>query len=157
MKVRIAMGSPRNQFQTFSNPTATRSRRAVGRQARIDCVASEEEAGEGQEAAPAPEADPTVRSVLAVASVCGTSLALMDAGVPIKAPVAGVAMGLVKEGDDYAVLTDIMGHEKLGGNTVLFICFTKPFAWLVKRLVPLKPAEEPQVLQPNQSNKRNAA
>ncbi len=46
-----------------------------------------------------------------MASVCGTSLALMDAGVPIKAPVAGVAMGLVKEGDEYAVLTDILGDE----------------------------------------------
>ncbi len=46
-----------------------------------------------------------------MASVCGTSLALMDAGVPIKAPVAGVAMGLVKEGDGYAVLTDILGDE----------------------------------------------
>ena len=46
-----------------------------------------------------------------MASVCGTSLALMDAGVPITAPVAGVAMGLVKEGDDFAVLTDILGDE----------------------------------------------
>ncbi len=46
-----------------------------------------------------------------MASVCGTSLALMDAGVPIKAPVAGVAMGLVKEGDRYCVLTDILGDE----------------------------------------------
>ena len=46
-----------------------------------------------------------------MASVCGTSLALMDAGVPIKAPVAGVAMGLVKEGSDFAVLTDILGDE----------------------------------------------
>jgi polyribonucleotide nucleotidyltransferase len=46
-----------------------------------------------------------------MASVCGTSLSLMDAGVPIKAPVAGVAMGLVKEGDEYAVLTDILGDE----------------------------------------------
>ncbi len=46
-----------------------------------------------------------------MASVCGTSLALMDAGVPIAAPVAGVAMGLVKEGDDYVVLTDILGDE----------------------------------------------
>ena len=46
-----------------------------------------------------------------MASVCGSSLALMDAGVPMKAPVAGVAMGLVKEGDDYAVLTDILGDE----------------------------------------------
>jgi len=46
-----------------------------------------------------------------MASVCGTSLALMDAGVPIKAPVAGVAMGLVKEGERYSVLTDILGDE----------------------------------------------
>jgi polyribonucleotide nucleotidyltransferase len=46
-----------------------------------------------------------------MASVCGTSLALMDAGVPIKAAVAGVAMGLVKEGDKFQVLTDILGDE----------------------------------------------
>jgi polyribonucleotide nucleotidyltransferase len=46
-----------------------------------------------------------------MASVCGTSLALMDAGVPMKAPVAGVAMGLVKEGSKFAVLTDILGDE----------------------------------------------
>jgi len=46
-----------------------------------------------------------------MASVCGTSLALMDAGVPLKAPVAGIAMGLVKEADGYAVLTDILGDE----------------------------------------------
>jgi len=46
-----------------------------------------------------------------MASVCGTSLSLMDAGVPIKGAVAGVAMGLIKEGDHFAVLTDIMGDE----------------------------------------------
>ena len=46
-----------------------------------------------------------------MASVCGSSLALMDAGVPMKAPVAGVAMGLVKEGERFAVLTDILGDE----------------------------------------------
>ncbi|MEX2498129.1 MAG: polyribonucleotide nucleotidyltransferase [Wenzhouxiangellaceae bacterium] len=46
-----------------------------------------------------------------MASVCGTSLALMDAGVPLKAPVAGIAMGLIKEGDKFAVLTDILGDE----------------------------------------------
>ena len=46
-----------------------------------------------------------------MASVCGTSLALMDAGVPISSPVAGIAMGLIKEGDDFAVLTDILGDE----------------------------------------------
>ena len=46
-----------------------------------------------------------------MASVCGASLALMDAGVPIKAAVAGIAMGLVKEGDDFVVLSDILGDE----------------------------------------------
>ena len=46
-----------------------------------------------------------------MASVCGSSLALMDAGVPLKAPVAGIAMGLVKEDDQFAVLTDILGDE----------------------------------------------
>ncbi len=46
-----------------------------------------------------------------MASVCGTSLALMDAGVPLKAPVAGIAMGLIKEGDSFAVLSDILGDE----------------------------------------------
>ena len=44
-------------------------------------------------------------------SVCGSTLALMDAGVPIAAPVSGIAMGLVKEGDDYVILTDIQGAE----------------------------------------------
>jgi len=51
-----------------------------------------------------------------MASVCGSTLALMDTGVPIKSPVAGVAMGLVKEGDRFAVLTDIMGAEDHYGD-----------------------------------------
>jgi polyribonucleotide nucleotidyltransferase len=46
-----------------------------------------------------------------MASVCGSSLSLMDAGVPLKAPVAGIAMGLIKEGEDFKVLTDILGDE----------------------------------------------
>ncbi len=46
-----------------------------------------------------------------MASVCGSSLSMMDAGVPIKAPVAGIAMGLIKEGENFAVLTDILGDE----------------------------------------------
>jgi len=46
-----------------------------------------------------------------MASVCGSSLSMMDAGVPLKAPVAGIAMGLIKEGDRFAVLTDILGDE----------------------------------------------
>jgi polyribonucleotide nucleotidyltransferase len=51
-----------------------------------------------------------------MASICGASLSLMDAGVPLKAPVAGVAMGLVKEGNDYAILTDIAGAEDHYGD-----------------------------------------
>ncbi|USE37415.1 polyribonucleotide nucleotidyltransferase [Endozoicomonas sp. SCSIO W0465] len=51
-----------------------------------------------------------------MASVCGSSLALMDAGVPLKAPVAGIAMGLVKEGEQFAVLTDILGDEDYLGD-----------------------------------------
>jgi len=51
-----------------------------------------------------------------MASACGSTLALMDAGVPIKAPVAGIAMGLIKEGDDYTVLTDIAGLEDSFGD-----------------------------------------
>lgn len=51
-----------------------------------------------------------------MASVCGSTLALMDTGVPISAPVAGVAMGLVKEGDRYAILTDILGLEDHFGD-----------------------------------------
>ncbi len=51
-----------------------------------------------------------------MASVCGSTLALMDGGVPIKAPVAGVAMGLVKEGEDYVIMTDIQGLEDHMGD-----------------------------------------
>jgi polyribonucleotide nucleotidyltransferase len=51
-----------------------------------------------------------------MATVCGASLSLMDAGVPLRAPVAGVAMGLVKEGNDYAILTDIAGAEDHYGD-----------------------------------------
>jgi polyribonucleotide nucleotidyltransferase len=51
-----------------------------------------------------------------MASVCGGSLSMMDAGIPLRAPVAGVAMGLVKEGDDYAILTDIAGAEDHYGD-----------------------------------------
>ncbi|MFO1465771.1 MAG: polyribonucleotide nucleotidyltransferase [Steroidobacteraceae bacterium] len=60
-----------------------------------------------------------------MASVCGTSLALMDAGVPIRAPVAGVAMGLVKEGARYAVLTDILGDEDHLGDMDFKVAGTK--------------------------------
>ncbi len=60
-----------------------------------------------------------------MASVCGSSLALMDAGVPIKAPVAGVAMGLVKEGQRFQVLTDILGDEDHLGDMDFKVAGTK--------------------------------
>jgi len=60
-----------------------------------------------------------------MATVCGTSLALMDAGVPIKKPVSGIAMGLIKEGDDYAVLSDIMGDEDHLGDMDFKVAGTK--------------------------------
>jgi polyribonucleotide nucleotidyltransferase len=60
-----------------------------------------------------------------MASVCGASLALMDAGVPIAAPVSGVAMGLVKEGDKYAILTDIAGAEDHYGDMDFKVAGTK--------------------------------
>lgn len=60
-----------------------------------------------------------------MASVCGSSLALMDAGVPIKAPVAGIAMGLVKEGEKFAVLTDILGDEDHLGDMDFKVAGTK--------------------------------
>src|SRR6267154_1421222 len=60
-----------------------------------------------------------------MATVCGASLSLMDAGVPLKAPVAGVAMGLVKEGDEYAILTDIAGAEDHYGDMDFKVAGTK--------------------------------
>jgi len=60
-----------------------------------------------------------------MASVCGGSLALLDAGIKIKAPVAGVAMGLLKDADDYAILTDILGDEDHLGDMDFKICGTK--------------------------------
>jgi len=60
-----------------------------------------------------------------MATVCGASLALMDAGVPIKSPVAGIAMGLIKEGDKVAILTDIMGDEDHHGDMDFKVAGTK--------------------------------
>ena len=60
-----------------------------------------------------------------MATICGASLSLMDAGVPLKAPVAGVAMGLVKEGDNYAILTDIAGAEDHYGDMDFKVAGTK--------------------------------
>ena len=60
-----------------------------------------------------------------MATVCGTSLSLMDAGVPIKEPVAGIAMGLIKEGKDYSVLSDILGDEDHLGDMDFKVAGTK--------------------------------
>ncbi len=60
-----------------------------------------------------------------MATVCGTSLALMDAGVPIKEPVAGIAMGLIKEGDNFTVLSDILGDEDHLGDMDFKVAGTK--------------------------------
>src|SRR5665648_857138 len=60
-----------------------------------------------------------------MASVCGSTLALLDGGVPLKAPVAGIAMGLVKEKDDYVVLTDIAGVEDHLGDMDFKVAGTK--------------------------------
>ena len=59
-------------------------------------------------------------------SVGGSTLALMDAGVPIKAPVSGIAMGLVKEGDDYVILTDIQGAEDHLGDMDFKVAGRRP-------------------------------
>jgi polyribonucleotide nucleotidyltransferase len=60
-----------------------------------------------------------------MATVCGGSLSLMDAGVPVKAPVAGIAMGLLKEGDDVVVLSDILGDEDHAGDMDFKVCGTR--------------------------------
>ncbi len=60
-----------------------------------------------------------------MATVCGTSLALMDAGVPIKEPVAGIAMGLIKEGNEFSVLSDILGDEDHLGDMDFKVAGTK--------------------------------
>ncbi len=60
-----------------------------------------------------------------MASVCGSTLSLMDAGVPIKAPVAGIAMGLVKDGDNYTILSDIQGMEDALGDMDFKVAGTK--------------------------------
>ena len=60
-----------------------------------------------------------------MATVCGTSLSLMDAGVPMKTPVAGIAMGLIKEGNDFSVLSDILGDEDHLGDMDFKVAGTK--------------------------------
>jgi len=78
-----------------------------------------------------------------MATVCGASLALMDAGVPIKSPVAGIAMGLIKEGEKVAILTDILGDEDHHGDMDFKVAGTKGgitgFKWTSK--FPVLPAK----------------
>ena len=76
-----------------------------------------------------------------MASVCGGSLALMDAGVPIKAPVAGIAMGLMKEGDEYAVLSDILGDEDHIGDMDFKVTGTKKGICALQMDIKLKGVE----------------
>ena len=60
-----------------------------------------------------------------MATVCGTSMSLMDAGVPLDTPIAGIAMGLIKEDDDYVVLSDILGDEDHLGDMDFKVAGTK--------------------------------
>jgi polyribonucleotide nucleotidyltransferase len=73
-----------------------------------------------------------------MASVCGSTLSLMDTGVPIKAPVAGVAMGLIKEGDRHAILTDIQGLEDHLGNMDFKVAGTKKGITAIQMDIKLK-------------------
>ena len=77
-----------------------------------------------------------------MASVCGASLSLMDAGVPIKAPVAGVAMGLMKDGDKYAILTDILGDEDHLGDMDFKVCGTEKGITALQMDIKIKGLEE---------------
>ena len=77
-----------------------------------------------------------------MASVCGASLALMDAGVPIKAPVAGVAMGLIKDGKNYAILTDILGDEDHLGDMDFKVCGTEKGITALQMDIKIKGLEE---------------
>ena len=74
-----------------------------------------------------------------MASVCGSTLSLMDAGVPIKAPVAGIAMGLVTQGEHYTILTDIQGMEDALGDMDFKVAGTAKgvtaIQWILKFLV----------------------
>ena len=60
-----------------------------------------------------------------MAAVCGGCMSLMDAGVPIKAPVAGIAMGMISSGDEYAILSDILGDEDHLGDMDFKVCGTE--------------------------------
>ena len=80
-----------------------------------------------------------------MASVCGASLALMDAGVPLKAPIAGVAMGLMKEGADCAILTDILGDEDHLGDMDFKVCGTEKGITALQMDIKIKGLDEDTV------------
>ncbi len=82
-----------------------------------------------------------------MATVCGGTLALMNAGVPIKAPVAGIAMGLVKEGDDFAVLTDIAGYEDHFGDMDFKIAGTENGITAIQLDIKIKGLSDPIIRQ----------
>ncbi len=82
-----------------------------------------------------------------MASVCGSTLSLMDAGVPIKAPVAGVAMGLIKESDKVAVLTDIQGLEDFLGDMDFKVAGTKDGITAIQMDIKIKGIDEPILKQ----------
>ena len=92
----------------FARPPRNRPRQA--RLARRASAAAERRKSSPTRSASSPRS-PSSNGSSSMATVCGTSLALMDAGVPLKSPVAGIAMGLIKEGNDFAVLSDILGDE----------------------------------------------
>mgnify|MGYP001493740216 CR=1 FL=1 len=77
-----------------------------------------------------------------MATVCGSSLALMDAGVAVKAPVAGVAMGLIKEGSEFSVLTDILGDEDHLGDMDFKVCGTEKGITALQMDIKIKGLEE---------------
>ena len=94
----------------FGAPCAARDRPRQARLARAAPDAAERRRSSPIRSASSPTSpSPTARS--SMATVCGGSLALMDAGVPLKRPVAGIAMGLILEGKDFAVISDILGDE----------------------------------------------
>jgi len=90
-----------------------------------------------------------------MASVCGSTLALMDTGVPIKAPVAGIAMGLIKEGDEYSVLTDILGTEDHLGDMDFKVAGTREGITALQMDIKIK-GITPEIMREALSHARDA-
>src|SRR5207247_1999045 len=90
-------------------------------------------------------------------SVCGSTLALQDAGVPIKAPVGGIAMGLVKEGDDYVILTDIQGAEDHLGDMDFKVAGTRAGITALQMDIKITGATQEILSNANEGDKADAA